>query len=713
MSDRFAALTGDLGICYGGDYNPEQWDPATWQEDARLMREAGVNFVTVGVFSWALYEPRPGMRDFGWLDEVLEILHAHGIAVDLATPTASPPAWLGRKYPETLPVDADGVRLVAGSRNHFSPASQVYRDHALAITRDLVARYASHPAVRMWHIGNEFGQICHGEESAARFRDWLRARYGSVEALNDAWGTAFWSQRYDSFDEIVPPRRMPYHVNPTQHVDWRRYCSDLLRELYREQYDVIRAHDDARPVTTNFMGFFPHVDYWSWADDLDVVSDDTYPDPGDPHAPADSALVRDLMRSLRDGAPWLLMESATSAVSWRPHNLPKSPEQSRLESLQAVARGADGVCFFQWRASRAGAERFHSAMLPHAGPDTLVHQGVRRLGADLARLRPVAGSLVPARVAMVWDWPSWWAATEAALPTERLDPVEQLRRWYRVLWADGVAVDLVRPGAALDGYDVALVPNLFLLEPEAADALRQVVARGGSLVVGPFSGVADENSQVRTGRFPALLADTLGVSGEEWAGLPDDGVPLTVSEAWDTGRDAQGEAAAARSGEREVPRHDVGHRATILGERLRADDAEVLATFADGHLAGVPAVTRRVGTGGSSAGVRPGTGSDAGAGPHTGGAWYVGTVPDDALLAAVLRDAVAAGGVTGVLPDTANHPDLEAVSRGDALFLLNHGPGDVTVTMPGQYTDLLTETEMAGDIIVGGRGAVVLRERRS
>ncbi|ANC32956.1 beta-galactosidase [Isoptericola dokdonensis] len=667
---RFAALTHDLGLLYGGDYNPEQWGPDVWREDARLMREAGVNLVTVGVFSWARYEPRPGVRDFAWLDEVLDVLHAAGVAVDLATPTASPPAWLGHRHPDTLPVDVDGVRLVAGSRNHFSPASQVYRDHALAITRDLVARYAGHPAVRMWHVGNELGQVCFGDESAARFRDWLRARYGTVERLNAAWGTAFWSQAYGSFDEILPPRRMVYHVNPTQALDFRRYSSDLLLDLYREQRDVIRAADPDVPVTTNFMGFFPLVDYWSWAGDLDVVADDQYPDPGDPHAPADSALVQDLMRSLGGGDPWVLMEQATGAVSWREHNLPKSPERSRLESLQAVARGADGVCFFQWRASRAGAERFHSAMLPHAGTDTRVHAGVRRLGADLRRLRPVTGGRVEARVVLLFDWESWWAAEEQARPTARLSVLEQVRSWYRPLWAAGVAVDLAPPGADLTGYDVVLVPQSYVLTEEAAAGLEAATHRGASLVVGPFSGVADADAQVRTGRFPVLLHDVLGVSGEEWVPLPDEGVPLDVDP------DLVVEASAAP-------------RATTFGELLRADGADVLATFAAGHLAGAPAVTRHVLPGG-------------------GAAWYAGAVLPERVLGAVLDQALDAAGVRGVLPGLVALPGVEAVRRGDLLFVLNHSGGTVRVPVPGPAVDLLTGTKADDEVVLGPCDVVVL-----
>nr|WP_123813383.1 beta-galactosidase [Myceligenerans xiligouense] len=672
MTERFAALVAEAGICFGGDYNPEQWPREVWREDARLMRRAGVNLVTVGVFSWASYEPTPGAREFGWLDEVLDVLHGHGIGVDLATPTASPPAWLGVRHPETLPVDADGVRLVAGSRNHFSPASQVYRDAALAITRDLAQRYADHPAVRMWHVGNELGQVCYGDEAAERFRAWLRARYGDIDGLNEAWGTTFWSQRYAEFDEILPPRRMPYHPNPTQSLDWRRYSSDLLLDIYREQRDTVRAVDDTRPVTTNFMGFFPLADYASWAPELDVVADDAYPDPADPHAPSSSALRQDLMRSLRGGEPWLLMEQAAGAVSWRPHNLPKSPERSRLESLQAVARGADGICFFQWRASRAGAERFHSAMLPHAGPDTLAHHGIRRLGADLARLRPVTGGRVPARVALLWDWPSWWAATEVARPTDRLDPIEQLGAWHRALWTAGVATDVVRPGSGLDGYDVVLVPSLYVIEPADAELLAGAVERGASLVVGPFSGVADGNAHVRPGRFPVLLAGLLGVSGEEWAPLPDDGVALNPA-----------------------------GRAAVLGERLRADGADVLARFASGHLAGAPAITRHTAPGDEASG--------------SGTAWYLGTVPDDETLAAVLRAALEEAGVGPVLPGLAGlnagrapGDEVEAVYRGDVLFLLNHSGEPARLDVPGNWTELLTATPVSGEVTVGPTDAVAL-----
>lgn len=655
----FARLVTELGLLFGGDYNPEQWPREVWREDVELMRRAGVNLVTVGVFSWSTIEPRPGAREWDWLDEVLDLLHANGIAVDLATPTASPPPWLGILHPETLPVDRDGVRLSAGSRNQFAPSSRAYREAALAIARDLAARYTAHPAVRMWHVGNEYGQIDFGDEAARAFRDWLRERYGSIAALNEAWDTRVWSQGYRDFDDIVPPRRAPYLLNPALSLDFHRFTSDELRACFREQRDAIRSAGATQPVTTNFMGFFPLVDGWSWAEDVDVIADDQYPDPALPNASARIALVQDLARSLGRGRPWLLMEQAASAVSWRPHNLPKSPARARLDSLQAVARGADGVCFFQWRQARAGAERFHSAMLPHAGADSDAFRGIERLGADLVRLRSVAGGRVDAPVAILFDWQGWWAASEPARPTERHNTIEQLERWHGVLWRRGVAADIVRPGADLSGYAAVLVPHSYVIEPDAAAALRRAAAAGARVVVGPFSGVADAHGAILTGRSPVPLRDLVGVSGEEWVGLPDTGVPLSD-----------------------------GGSATILGERLRTEGAEVLATYAAGDLAGRPAVTRH----------------DAAGGP----VWYLGAVVSDEVLEAVLDAALE--GVPRALQDVP--PGLEVVQRGDALFLLNHADATAEVTVPEGREDLLTGKRTGGTLAIGPGEAMVLIERR-
>lgn len=667
----FDALIAERGLGFGGDYNPEQWPAATWREDVELMRRAGVNLVTVGVFSWARIEPTPGARDFGWLDEVLDLLHAGGIAVDLAAPVASPPPWLGIRHPDTLPVDRDGVRLIAGSRNQFSPASTVYREHALAITRDLAERYAQHPAVRMWHVGNEYGQIDHGPEAEREFRRWLRTRYGTIDRLNEAWGTAFWSQHYADFDEILPPRRMPYLVNPTQSLDFRRYSSDQLRACYRELRDAIRAAGATQPITTNFMGLFAHVDYRSWADDVDVIADDQYPDPASASSAGEVALVQDLMRSLGHGRSWMLMEQAVSATSWREHNLPKSASRARRDSLQAIARGADAVCFFQWRQARAGAERFHSAMLPHAGADSDVFRGVCRQGEDLRRLASVAGTRVDAQVAIVFDWDSWWAGEEPARPTERLSTQEQLQRWYRELWRRGVAADVVSAASDLSSYRVILVPHSYIVSPTFAAALQAAARSGAQIVIGPFSGVADENAQVIPGRSPALLRELVGVSGEEWAALPDGDSALQVIDGWMDDADAA--------------------TADTFAERLRPEGADVFARHAAGDLAGFPAITRN--------------------GVGAGAAWYLGAVVSTAALSTVIGDALTTAGVCDALGAPAGRlPEgLEAVRRGDVLFLLNHSSTPVRLPLTGVHHDLLTDETIEDVVMIRPDDVRVLR----
>jgi len=653
MSPGLDALTARHGLLHGGDYNPEQWPEQTWVEDVRLMQEAGVTLVTVGVFAWGRIEPQPGELDLGWLDRVLDLLAGAGIAVDLATPSASAPPWLAYDRPETSSVDAAGVRMSPGSRNHFCPTAPAYREHVLRVVRALVARYADHPAVAMWHVGNEFGQVCYCDLCAAAFRAWLRSRYGTLADLNRAWGTAFWSQHYGRWEEVLPPRAAPYLHNPTQELDFRRFTSDQLRDLYRVQAEVIRRAAPDVPVTTNFMGFFPGVDYRSWGADVDVVADDWYPDPADPRSPVRAALTHDLARSLGDGRPWVLMEQAAGAVSWRPHNLPRPPGSLLVDSVRAVAHGADAVCYFQWRASVAGAERFHSAMLPHAGPDTEVHRAVCEQGAVLRRLRPVAGTRVRAHAAIVFDWSSWWAAEAPARPSTRLRVLDQVLALYEPLWRAGTAVDVVHPGADLDGYALVLVPGLFLVSDGDAARIGEVPERGGVLVVGPFSGVTDADGHVRTGRFPVPWAGVLGVSGEEYRPLPDDGAPVTSAVLGD-------------------------FTAVDWSEHLRADDAEVLATYGGAGLTGRPAVTRRTLPGG-------------------GQAFYLSTVPPAAVVDRLVREAAAAAGLSA--PVTCP-PGVEAALRGDVLFLLNPTEEPRVVRLPRAARDLVGGTTVAGELLL-------------
>ncbi|WP_327356131.1 beta-galactosidase [Streptomyces sp. NBC_01304] len=529
ISGRLAHFYDKLGsLAYGGDYNPEQWGPDVHQEDAELMEAAGVNLATVGIFSWARSEPTPGAYDFTWLDPHLDRLAEAGVAVCLATMTASPPPWLARLHPETLPVLADGTRLYPGSRQHWCPSSPVFRAYAVRLVEELAKRYADHPALALWHIGNEYGchvsRHCHCEVSTAAFRDWLRTRYGTLDALNSAWSTDFWSQRYGDWSEIFTPRTAPSFRNPAQQLDYLRFSSDELLACCAAEKEVLNRITPGVPVTTNFVPVAPTLDLFRWARELDVVSYDSYPDPLDPASVHEAAFSYDVMRGLRDGQPWLLMEQAPSAVNWRTRNGRKPPGRMRLDSWQAVAHGADSVLFFQWRQSRGGAEKFHSAMVPHAGPSTRIFREVSELGAELATSPQLLGS-IPERAdaALLLDWPNWWALEQEAHPSGDVRMLDAALAHHRPLYDASVACDVVGVDGDRDwsAYRLLLVPNLYSLSLRTAERLAAYVRGGGTLVVSYFSGITDEHDRVHLGGHPGPLRSVLGVRVEEFDVAPD------------------------------------------------------------------------------------------------------------------------------------------------------------------------------------------------
>ncbi|ORT56776.1 beta-galactosidase [Streptomyces sp. CB03238] len=644
-------------LLFGGDYNPEQWPEETWQDDVRLMKDAGVNSITLGVFSWSRLEPRPGARDFGWLDRLMDLLHAHGIGVVLATPTASPPPWMGARHPETLPRDENGQTVWWGSRQHFCPSSPTYRSYAAAITEDLARRYGAHPALTMWHINNEYCTHCWCDETARHFRRWLHARHGTLDALNEAWGTAFWSQRYDTWDEIIPPRRAQYLRNPAHTLDFKRFTSDALMECYVAERDIVAGHTPHIPVTTNFMPLWPGQDAWAWAGREDVVSVDVYPDPKDPLGGQYNAMIGDMTRSQAGGGPWMVMEQAAGPVNWRGVNHPRPRGLNRLLSLQSVAHGADAICYFQWRQSRQGAEKFHSGMVSHAGERSRTFQEVKRIGAELAALAPeVAGTRTTAGVAVLHDWDSWWAGQQDGRLSTEVAYEEVVRAWHRALWEAHLATGFAHPEHDLTGYRMVVVPHLYLLTDRVIGNLVAYVRGGGTLVSGFLTGVADGDDRVREGGMDARLRALFGIG--------------TVHEWWPL---EAGETVGCD-----------GFDGTLWSEELAADGGEVVAAYRGGELDGLPAVLRH------------------------GRAWYVSTLP----VPSALRDLLArVAGEAGVRPVLDGLPaGVEAVRRGALLFVLNHGREPVRVGVPGVYREVLTGAEVRGAVSLERYGVAVLRE---
>lgn len=658
--------TTPRGIAYGCDYNPEQWGPDVWLEDVALMREAGVDLVAINIFGWSQVEPRPGEYDWAGLDAVIELLHSHGIRVNLGTGTSSPPPWLTALHPEILPTTADGTTRFPGGRQAWCPSSPVFREHALALVEKVAERYGAHPAVALWHVSNELGchnALCYCDESAAAFRHWLRRRYGSIDALNEAWGTSFWSQRYSAWDEILPPRLTLSLGNPTQAIDFHRFSSAQLLDHYHQEAAAIRRHS-AAPITTNFMvtAHIRNLDYWSWAPEVDVVANDHYLDHRLSDPVTELSFAADLTRGLAGGAPWLLMEQSTGAVNWQPYNLAKAPGQLTRNSLTHVARGADGVSFFQWRASRQGAEKFHSALVPHAGTSTAIWREVVELGATLDRLAEVVGTRVVADVAVVFSWESWWAADGDSRPSHGVEYLDQVHAAYRALHGLGVTTDIVSPDADLSRYRLVVVPSLYMVSDDQATGINTYVAAGGHALITFFSGIVDQDDRVRLGGYPGAFRETVGVVAEEFAPLlPDERVTL-----------------------------DTGAHGRWWTERLRTTTATAVASYLDGPAAGNPAITRN---------------------SHAAGvAWYVATAlePDD--LREVVRTALQGAGVTADGPESDG--SIEVVRRAGAdrsyVFVINHAEHELKHRVVGQ--ELITGERVEDLLLVPAGSVRVVRE---
>ena len=642
-------------IPFGGDYSPEQWPPEVWKEDYRLFDAARIDTVTLGVFTWALTQPSLDVYDFSTLDRLVAQAGGAGRSICLATGTGAHPAWLARQFPEVTRTDFDGRRHRFGQRHNSCPSSPIFRRLSAELARQIAHRYADHPAVIAWHVGNEYGGACYCDLCAAGFRDWLRRRYAGLDHLNEAWYTRFWSHTFTDWDEIEPPSALTEHWRGPDHtafqgitLDYLRFMSDAMLATFIDEKEAIRE-SSALPVTTNFMGLYRPIDYHRWGPHLDFAAWDNYPP--DDRSPARMALAHDLMRGLKDGQPFWLMEQTPSYTASRDVNPLKRPGVMRLWSWQAVAHGADAVLFFQMRASRGACEKYHGAVIGHAGRgDTRVFREVAELGAELEKLGGIPlGARTDARVALLFDWDSWWALELSDGPSRLVRYVDVVLAYYTALWDAGANVDVVPVTAGLDRYDVVVAPALHMLKGDLPQRLEDVARRGGSVVTTFLSGRVDEADQAFLMDVPGPLGALMGVRVDEW----DARGPQIVNPVLLDGGSVRVEAR-------------------LLFEIVIPQGAEVVGTYEADFYAGTPAVTRN----------RFGSGYG----------WYVAAALDQPGVSWVVRQILDHHDLIGPYADLSG---VEATTRvtpdGERLlFLLNHSGESVDVRTPAAGVELLS-----------------------
>jgi beta-galactosidase len=663
-------------IWHGGDYNPEQWPPATWDDDMALMQQSDFKVATIGVFSWVSLQPAEDRFTFDWLDQVIDKLTAADRYFCLATPSAAQPAWMSQAYPDVLHADATGRRVHHGNRTNYCPNSPNYRRFAVAMATKLAERYGQHPNLLLWHISNEYATPCYCETCAAAFRTWLQARYASLDELNQRWWTAFWSHTYTDWSQIEPPYADGESVTHALTIDYRRFQSDSMLACYRLERDALRTVTPAIPCTTNMMGTFPHIDYRSWAADMDVISWDCYPRPANPIS--DTAFAHDLHRGLKDGQPFMLLEQTPSSQNWQRVNALKRPGVLRLWSYLAVAHGADTVMYFQWRRGRGAGEKFHGAVVEHSGrADTRVFREVAALGAELTAMGDtVIGAVTEARVAILFDWNNWWAIEAAIGPINPKDYPAFVRKHYAALWPKNVAVDVIFSDSALGRYDVVIAPMLHMVKPGLAERVEAFVAAGGSFVATVFSGVVDETDLAFEG-YPGPLRKVLGIWVEEIDALYDEQTNRIVLES-----DLLAGGATYRSQEYSCAR---------LCEIIHSEGAAVLATYGDDFYAGAPVLTKhRFGQG------------------H---AYYLATDADQPFLEDFYGALLAEHEIMAPLQAPAG-VEVRARRQGDRqlIFVLNHNDTAATISLPtGQsYQDRLTSTPVVGALTLPAYGVALL-----
>lgn len=640
-------------ILYGGDYNPNQWPREIWDEDMRIFRDARINSATINVFFWAKLQPSEDVYDFAELDEIIEMLSRENYDIVLATSTAALPAWMVKKYPEVARTDYEGRRHKFGQRHNACPNSPVYRKYAEALASKLAERYGSNPHVVCWHINNEYGGECYCENCEKEFRVWLKKKYHTIEALNKAWNLEFWGHTIYDWDEVVLPNALSEGLPGDKtafagiSIDYRRFNSDSILSNYVMERDAVRAFNRDAVITTNLMGTYKGLDYFKWAREMDIVSWDNYPSFDTPWSM--TAMSHDLMRGLKD-APFMLMEQTPSQQNWQPYNSLKRPGQMRAQSYQTLAHGADTIQFFQLRRSVGACEKFHGAVIAHAGTsDTRVFRETKQLGQELEGLSDILpGAVNMAEVGIIFDWDNYWALEYTSGPSVDLTYVKHIHQYYEYFYNRNIAVSMIPVDADFSKYKAVVAPVLYMVKEGMKEALEAFVKAGGVLVTTYMSGIAGESDNVHLGGYPGPLRELAGVWAEEIDAL----APGQCNEA--------------------VFHDGMKVQCRLVCDLLHLEGAESLAVYGRDFYAQMPAVTRNT--------------------FGEGAVFYVGTWLEENGLARVLGMASEAAGVAPVIQEQTG---LEVVCRRTddctLYFVMNFK--EETCTVPALLTghvDLLT-----------------------
>ena len=666
------------GIMHGGDYNPEQWldRPDILEEDIRLMKKAGMNCATLGVFSWSVYEPREGEFHFKWLTDIMDKLYANGIYTILATPSGARPAWLDMKYPEAMRVDSRGMRAHHGVRHNHCMSSPIFREKVRTIDTELIKAASAHPGLIMWHISNEFGGECYCPLCVKRFQSYLADKFDNdIEKLNSAWWTTFWSHRYNSFDQIEPPFEGGEYSIMGLNLEWKRFTTWNTTDFMKSEIALLKTATPQIPVTTNFMQTYEGLDYRVMARELDVISWDSYPFlHNDYESLADTmtenSFEHAIMRSMKKNSPFMLMESAPGLVNWHNYNKLKRPGIHRLFSMQAVACGSDTVQYFQWRKGRGSYEQYHGAVIDHLGrSDTRIFKDVAELGALLSSLGELRGSVIKSRAAVIFDWNCWWAVNNMmGLAQSTKKYPETVFRAYRALLALGIDVDVISPDDDFTGYSLIVAPMLYMIDEKNARKLADFVQSGNTLAATYLTGYVDDNTLCYLGGFPgSVLKEVFGIVAEEIDTLyPSDCNHINIA------------GGAVVRDYAEILRTDLTDSAGL----------EILGRYTDDFYAGTPAVTlNKYG--------------------H-GRACYIGARIDDASFGRIMELLLTEAGISyNRLPGGIEYHEREYEGTRFA-FYLNYNESAVTVNGVNGH-DLISNEEINGDMVIERLGVKIVK----